>query len=149
MDQKHVLIRFYLEENYHRCWLRSSWKFKNHVMKILIWTLDLSVKEEPLVVPVWVSLEHLPLFLFSRRPFFSIGLLFGHPLNWILLCYLCPAHLLRVFVLRWICINLFRVVSGLVFLKEVFGSPSNMIVCRIIFLIAAPWVIKRRIMANT
>lgn len=38
LDPKHVLIRFDLEENYHRCWLHRSWRFKNHVMKILKWT---------------------------------------------------------------------------------------------------------------
>lgn len=81
MDQKHVLIRFDLEEDYHRCWLHSSWKFKNCVIKILKWAPDFSIKEEPLVVPIWVSLEHLPLFLFACLPFVSIGRLFGHLLK--------------------------------------------------------------------
>lgn len=50
-------------------------------MKVLKWTSDFSVKEKPPVVPVWVSLEQLPIFLFTREPLFSIGRLFGKPLK--------------------------------------------------------------------
>lgn len=73
MDQYHVLIHFDLEEDYHRCWLHSSWRFKDHIMKVLKWAFDFSVKEELSVVPVWVSLEQLPSLLFSRGPLFFIG----------------------------------------------------------------------------
>lgn len=81
MDPKHILIRFDLEEDYHRCWLHGSWKFKTYVMKVLKWTSDFTTKEEPPVVPVWVSLEQLPLFLFAKAPLFSIERILGHPLK--------------------------------------------------------------------
>ena len=35
LDSKHVLIRFSLHEDFYRCWIRGSWNFKNHVMKII------------------------------------------------------------------------------------------------------------------
>lgn len=50
-------------------------------MRVLKWTSDFSVIEKPLVVNVWVSLEHLSLYLFARGPLFSIGRLIGHPMK--------------------------------------------------------------------
>lgn len=46
-------------------------------MKVLKWTPNFSVNEEPPVAPVWVLLDQLSLFLYARRPLFSIGRLIG------------------------------------------------------------------------
>lgn len=81
LDPKHILIRFDLEEDYHRCWLHNTWRFKDHIMKVLKWTPEFSAKEEPPIVPVWVSFNQLPLFLFARSPLFSLGRILGEPLK--------------------------------------------------------------------
>lgn len=37
-DDRHIIIRFCLSEDYHRCWPRGSWNFKAHNMKVLKWS---------------------------------------------------------------------------------------------------------------
>ena len=64
LDSRHILIRFALHENFYRCWIRGSWTFKKHIMKVLKWTPDFTVEHEPPVVPIWVSFTHLPVYLF-------------------------------------------------------------------------------------
>lgn len=81
MDPRHILIRFEQEEDFHRCWLHGSWSFKKHVMRVLKWTPSFSIAKEPTVVPVWISMEHLPLYLFRKGPLFSIGNLIGRSLK--------------------------------------------------------------------
>lgn len=80
-DPRHILFCFDLEEDYSQCWLHSSWRCKNHFPKVLKWTSYFSVKEKLLVVPLWISLEHLPLFFFACAPLFSIGRISGNPLK--------------------------------------------------------------------
>lgn len=75
MDPRHILIRFEQEEDFHRCWLHDTWSFRKHIMRVLKWTPSFSPAKEPPVVPVWVSLEQLPLYLFRKGPLFSIGTL--------------------------------------------------------------------------
>lgn len=81
LDPQHILIRFDYEEDFHRCWLHECWNFKKHIMKVLKWTSSFSVTTEPPVVPIWISLENLPLFVFKRGPLFSIGNLLGRSLK--------------------------------------------------------------------
>lgn len=47
LDSRHILIRFDLEEDFHRCWLHGSWSFKKHVMRLLKWTPPSRSQENP------------------------------------------------------------------------------------------------------
>lgn len=77
----HILIRFSLPEDYHRCWLRGSWNFKQHVMKVLKWSPNFKPDQEPPISPVWLSFNHLPLHLFQKIPLLSLASLIGRPLK--------------------------------------------------------------------
>lgn len=81
IDQQHILIRFYLLEDYHRCWLHGFWNLKKYNMRVLKWTPMFHVEQEPPIAPVWVSFERLPFFMFSKGPLFSIARLIGKPLK--------------------------------------------------------------------
>lgn len=81
LDSYHILIRFALHEDYYRCWMRGSWSFKKHVMKVLKWTPDFTSDHEPPVAPIWVSFNHLPIHLFQQGPLLSVASLIGRPLK--------------------------------------------------------------------
>lgn len=76
-----VLIRFTQQEDYQRCWMHGSWRFKNHNMRILKWTPFFSLVHEPPFAPIWISLNHLPIHLFQKVPLLSIASLIGRPLK--------------------------------------------------------------------
>lgn len=81
MDSRHILIRFQQEDDYDRYWMRGNWSFQQYHTKILKWTPEFSLDAEPSVVPVWVSLDHLPLYLYAQEPLFAIGKLIGQPIK--------------------------------------------------------------------
>lgn len=80
-DDKHILIRFSLPEDYHRCWRRGSWNFKQHVKKVLKWSPNFKPDQEPPIAPVWLSFNHLSLHLFQKKPLLSLTSLIGRPLK--------------------------------------------------------------------
>ena len=81
LDTRHVLIRFDLEEGYHRCWLHRFWSFQGFGMQVFKWIPFFSVEPESSIVPIWVRLPSLPIHLFGKRPLFSIVKLIGKPLK--------------------------------------------------------------------
>src|SRR4051812_13507762 len=50
-------------------------------MRMFKWSADFRLECESLIVPVWISLPNLPLFLFNKSGLFSIGSLLGKPLT--------------------------------------------------------------------
>src|SRR2546430_15288690 len=50
-------------------------------MRSFRWTPDFRLAVQSSIVPVWISLPNLPLFLFNKRGLFSIGSLLGKPLT--------------------------------------------------------------------
>lgn len=75
LDFRHVLIRFELEDDILRCWLKGLWSFQGYSMLVLKWTPAFSVAAEMSIVPVWLSLPNLPIHFFAKGPLFSIALL--------------------------------------------------------------------------
>ena len=50
-------------------------------MRVLKWTPDFSVEEEPSIVPVWISIPNLPVYYYEPSYLYSIGGLIGKPLK--------------------------------------------------------------------
>ncbi|XP_027155307.1 uncharacterized protein LOC113755505 [Coffea eugenioides] len=81
LDPRHVLIRFDLEDDFHRCWLRGFWTFQGFAMRVFKWSPTFSANIESSIVPVWIRLPFLPVHLFGKEPLFSIARLVGEPLR--------------------------------------------------------------------
>ena len=50
-------------------------------MRTFKWSPDLKVTSESTHVPVWVALEHLPVYFFHKASLFSIASAIGSPLQ--------------------------------------------------------------------
>ena len=67
LDQRHILIRPALEEDYTRLFLRRVWFVNNAPMVISKWTMDFKTNQEPSIVPIWVAFPGLPIFFFAKN----------------------------------------------------------------------------------
>ncbi|KAI5677247.1 hypothetical protein M9H77_08197 [Catharanthus roseus] len=81
LDSRHVLIRFDLEEDYIRLWLKGSWSLQGYLMRVFKWSVDFQLSAEPSVIPGWIALEGLPIHLFNKGSMFSIANLIGKPMK--------------------------------------------------------------------
>src|SRR5436190_17626985 len=81
LDQKHMLIRLNDEEDFKRIWFRESLYLDGFPMRIFKWSPEFRLDCESSIVPVWISLPNLPLFLFNKSGIFSIGSILGKPLT--------------------------------------------------------------------
>ncbi|CAH9095075.1 unnamed protein product, partial [Cuscuta epithymum] len=81
LEKKHVLIRFDLEEDYIRCWNRQVWDIHGNVMRVTKWSPDFRPNVESPIVPVWLTLEGLPIHFHDKRAMFAIAGLIGKPLK--------------------------------------------------------------------
>ncbi|CAI9089644.1 OLC1v1024256C1 [Oldenlandia corymbosa var. corymbosa] len=68
-------------EDYQHCWITSLWNIGGYQMCILKWQLGFKFEEDPLIVPIWVSLHELPLEWTHRKVLFSIASAVGKPLQ--------------------------------------------------------------------
>lgn len=64
LDLRHVLIRFTVEEDYVRLWMKGNWNLLGFPMRVFKWTPEFQISAEPSLVPIWVSFENLPIHLF-------------------------------------------------------------------------------------
>ncbi|KAK4390309.1 hypothetical protein Sango_2094200 [Sesamum angolense] len=76
----HVFIKFSLEEDYTKLWIKSIWFVDGFPMRVFKWTPIFNPREESPIVPVSVRLLELPIQLFDREALFSIAHLLGTPL---------------------------------------------------------------------
>ncbi|KAK4382234.1 hypothetical protein Sango_2891300 [Sesamum angolense] len=81
INARHVFIKFALEENYTKLWIKSVWFVNGFPMRVFKWTPTFNPPEESPIVPVWVRLPKLPIQFFDREPLFSIARLLGTPLR--------------------------------------------------------------------
>ena len=81
LDQKHILIRFFHEEDFQRMWLREQWYIKKFPMRVFKWSPQFRVDAESSIAPIWVSLPYLPVQFFSKHSVFSIVGTFGTPMK--------------------------------------------------------------------
>ncbi|KAK9179061.1 hypothetical protein WN943_028257 [Citrus x changshan-huyou] len=82
LDSRHVLIKLVLEEDYSRIWLRQTWFINGRGMRVFKWSTDFRCSVESPIVPVWVSLPHLPVhFIHCKSALCSIASAIGTPLR--------------------------------------------------------------------
>lgn len=77
MDKRHVAIRLFLEEEYNLLWLLENPEIEGMHVRFFKWTLMFSMEAESPMIPVWVTLEKLPIFLFDKEALFEIAKLLG------------------------------------------------------------------------
>ncbi|KAL2223898.1 UNVERIFIED_CONTAM: putative mitochondrial protein [Sesamum indicum] len=81
INVRHVFIKFALEEDYTKLWIKSIWFVEGFPMRVFKWTPTFNPREESPIVPVWVRLPELPIQFFDREALFSIAHLLGTPLR--------------------------------------------------------------------
>ncbi|KAL3510099.1 hypothetical protein ACH5RR_029500 [Cinchona calisaya] len=80
LDYKHVLIRFDLEEDYLRCWLKSNWFLNGFQIRVFKWHPLFRPDVESYVVP-WISFESFLALFFNKHSIFSFSQAIGRPLK--------------------------------------------------------------------
>ncbi|XP_021607609.1 uncharacterized protein LOC110611530 [Manihot esculenta] len=81
LDSKHILIHFVREDDYHRCWLRQTWYFLGFSMRVSKWTPNFRPNMDCPIIPIWITLEGLPIHFFKKEALFPIANLIGNPLK--------------------------------------------------------------------
>lgn len=81
MDNRHVVIKLFLEEDFNTLWLLVNPNVNGTPMRFFKWSPNFSLQDDSPVVPVWISLENLPIFLFHKEALFEIGKLLGTPVK--------------------------------------------------------------------
>ncbi|CAH9120260.1 unnamed protein product [Cuscuta europaea] len=71
LNQKHVLIRFDLDEDYLRCWNKQTWTIHGCVMRVTKCTPNFKPNVESPVITVWLGFEELPIHLRDQRALFD------------------------------------------------------------------------------
>ena len=66
LDDKHILLRLMVKEDFTRLWCRHTWYIMNRPMILSKWTIDFRSNQESSLTPVWVSFPDLP-FLFLKK----------------------------------------------------------------------------------
>ncbi|KAL0430588.1 UNVERIFIED_CONTAM: hypothetical protein Sradi_0684800 [Sesamum radiatum] len=78
---RHIFIKFALEKDYTKLWLKSIWFVDGFPMRVFKWTPTFNPREESPIISVWVRLPELPIQFFDKDALFSIGRLLGIPLR--------------------------------------------------------------------
>lgn len=81
LDDQHILIKLFYEEDFMRLWLRDHLYIFKAPMKVMKWTLDFISGYDCPILPVWVNLPHLPVHLFAKNALFSICQRIRNPLR--------------------------------------------------------------------
>lgn len=81
MDYKHVIIRLFTEEDYTNLWLKSTILIGAIPMRMFKWSPNFSTKVESPIVPVWVTIKKVPLFLYYVEALFELVKPIGKPLR--------------------------------------------------------------------
>lgn len=77
MDSRNVLIKLFCEEDFNQLWLLDSPNVQGFPLRFFKWSPLFSIEDESPIVPVWVSFEKLPVFLFDKEALYEIGKLIG------------------------------------------------------------------------
>lgn len=81
MDKSHILIRFDMEKDYSRCFCRRTWLILGYPMRVTKYTFDFHPCYDALIVPVWISLPGLPVYLHHQSALFAIAAMIGTPIR--------------------------------------------------------------------
>ncbi|RAL45384.1 hypothetical protein DM860_013780 [Cuscuta australis] len=75
------LINFEQDEDYQRFFYRKVWTIGKDTMSVTKWSPTLTQEEDSPIVPVWISIPHLPIHLHEQAALFSIASMLGTPLK--------------------------------------------------------------------
>jgi len=75
IDNKHVLIKLECEEDFVRLWTKEQWYLSRYPMQ------NFRPDHECPVVPAWIYLPNLPIYIFTKAYFFSSAQLIRKPLK--------------------------------------------------------------------
>ncbi|RAL49053.1 hypothetical protein DM860_015044 [Cuscuta australis] len=81
LDKAHILLNFSIAEDYHRCFKRREWMLGSFKMTISKWTPHFDPKLESPIVPIWISIQDLPIHLHAKESLLCIGQIFGNPIK--------------------------------------------------------------------
>ena len=81
LDDKHVLLRPSLEEDFTRLWVRRTWYIQKFTMNVSKWSIDFRPSQDSSIAPVWINLPELPLNFFNKSYLHKIAGLLGCPLQ--------------------------------------------------------------------
>lgn len=81
LDNRHLLITLFSEDDYLRLYSRTVWHIGNVTMRVFKWTPFFNVDRESSMVPVWITMPRLPVLFFAKPALFKIASLLGTPLR--------------------------------------------------------------------
>ncbi|XP_042029955.1 uncharacterized protein LOC121776865 [Salvia splendens] len=85
INAKHILITLSEIDDYVKILCGASnnntWFVEHHPMRMFKWTADFDLYFETPIAVVWCNLHALPIHLFEESMLFSIGKLFGEPIQ--------------------------------------------------------------------
>lgn len=81
IDKRHISIKLFLEEDFNALWLMENPNVHGTPLRFFKWSPSFSFEAESPIVPVWLALENLPLFLFHKEALFDLGRLLGKPIR--------------------------------------------------------------------
>lgn len=81
MDKRHVVVKLFREEDYNQLWLMRDPNVGGVMFRFFKWMPKFSVEDDSPILPVWVALENLPIFLFQKEALYEIGKLLGTPVK--------------------------------------------------------------------
>ncbi|KAL8459746.1 hypothetical protein ACS0TY_031606 [Phlomoides rotata] len=77
----HICIKFTLEVDFTRMWMKPFWMIRGCPMRVFKWTPDFDISHEAPIAPVWVRFPGLPVHLIYMDALFTIASEFGKPLQ--------------------------------------------------------------------
>ena len=82
LDNRHILIKLEIEEDYSRIWVRQSLYLNGRGMIIFKWSTEFCCLVESPIVPIWVYFPYLSVhFVHCKPALFLIASVVGTPLH--------------------------------------------------------------------
>src|SRR5262249_42839629 len=73
LNQRQVLIRPSLEEDYIRIWEKKLWNINSSIMRVVKWSSNSHLLQESPIAPVWVAFPYLPVHCFDKSMLFTLA----------------------------------------------------------------------------
>ena len=81
LNQRQILIRPSLEEDYIRIWERKIWNIDSSNMRVVKWSPYSHLMKESPIASVWIAFPYLPAYCFEKSMLFALTSAYGNPLK--------------------------------------------------------------------
>lgn len=81
LDNRHLLISLFLDEDFTRLWLKGSLFIVGSSLSLTKWSPSYTPKINSPLVPCWVTFKKFPIMLFHVEALYEIAKLIGNPLR--------------------------------------------------------------------